>query len=122
MLVRRVLLPALAAMLVAGCGDAAAGAGPLVPALCEAAAADDVAEAGEVFEDRAHRPLHALAEDLQAADPALAARLLEAKYDVETVVREDGPGPAPLVRERLQVLTDRVRAGLAALDRPAPSC
>lgn len=120
---RRVLLATLVALVAVGCGDAAAEADPLVPALCEAIAADDVAGAGDVFWDRAHRPLHALAADLQPEDPALTARLLEAKYDVETVVPNEGePGPAPLVRERLQVLTDRVRAGLAALDRPAPSC
>lgn len=119
---RRVLLPALVAMAVTACGGATAGEDPLVPALCEALATEDVAAATEVFESRVHRPLHALADDLQDVDRSVAARLLEAKYDVETVVRSDDPGPAPLVQERLQVLLDQVRQGLAALDRPAPSC
>lgn len=119
---RRVLLPALVALALTACGGATAGEDPLVPALCDALAADDVAATTEVFESRVHRPLHALADDLQDVDRSLAARLLEAKYDVETVVRSDDPGPAPLVRERLQVLLDRVQQGLASLDRPAPSC
>ena len=121
--VRRVLLPALLVLPLAACTNTAAAPDSLVPAICDAIATDDVTEATEVFWSRAHAPLHDLADDLQAQDRALTARMLEAKYDVETVAPRDGdPGPTPLVDERLEALLTRVREGLRALDRPAPSC
>ena len=120
---RRALLPALVALTLVACTSTAAAPDSVVPALCDAIATDDVAEATEVFWSRAHTPLHDLADDLQAEDRALTARILEAKYDVETVAPRDGePGPAPLVDERLEVLLTRVREAMHALDRPAPSC
>lgn len=120
---RRALLPALVALVLAACTSTAAAPDSLVPALCDAIATDDVAEATEVFWADVHAPLHELADDLQAEERALTARMLEAKYGVETVAPRDGdPGPAPLVRDRLETLLEHVRQGLQALDRPAPSC
>lgn len=108
---------------LAACGPSAgADATGLVPDLCDAITADDAATAIEVFEGRVHRPLHDLADEVQAADRTTATRLLEAKFAVETVVRGDVDAPAPLVRQRLEDLATQVRASLEALDRPAPSC
>lgn len=110
------------ALLVAACGNASADDDTLLSALCEAIAAEDVTTAAEVFESDTHPRLHELAEAVREEDRGVAARLLEAKYDVETVVRADELGPAPLVRERLEVLAERSRDALRALDRPAPAC
>lgn len=110
------------ALLVAACGNASADDDTVLSALCDAITAEDVATAAEVFESDAHPRLHELAAAVQAQDRGVAARLLEAKYAVETVVRGDELGPAPLVRERLEVLAERSREALQALDRPAPAC
>lgn len=108
---------------LAACGTASgAGEAGLVPSLCDAIDAEDATTAIEVFESRVHRPLHDLADEAQAADRPAATRLLEAKFAVETVVRDDVDAPAPLVRQRLEDLAAEVRAALEALDRPAPSC
>lgn len=90
--------------------------------LCGAIAAADGTEASEVFESRAHQPLHTLADEVAGVDRDVAARLLEAKFAVETVVREDAGAPDALVRQRLEDLAVEVRAALTALDRPAPDC
>ncbi len=114
----------LAAGVLAACSSAPAdGAtdGVLAP-LCEAIAAADGTEAAEVFESRAHQPLHELADEVAGVDRDVAARLLEAKFAVETVVRDDAAAPDALVRQRLEDLAVEVRAGLTALDRPAPDC
>ena len=90
--------------------------------LCEAIATEDGTEAAEVFESRAHQPLHTLADEVAAVDRDVAARLLEAKFAVESVVRDDVGAPHALVRQRLEDLAVEVRAALTALDRPAPDC
>ena len=117
------LVAALLAGGTAACGDASsADEAGVVPALCDALAADDAAGMTAVFEDRVHRPLHDLADELQAADRTAATRLLEAKYGVETVVRGDADAPAALVHQRLEELDTQVRAALDALGRDAPAC
>jgi hypothetical protein len=97
----------------------------LMTTLCAAidqAAAGDAEAAADTFEVDAHTPLHDLADDLAGADRAATARLLEAKYDLESSIRGGTMAPAPLVHQRLLALTEQVREALAALDRPAPSC
>lgn len=119
---RYALLVVAMAMTVPACTSAAADHDPLLAALCEATAAPDAVSAGEVFEARAHTPLHAVADEVAAVDRPLATRLLEAKFAVETVVRAEEPAPAALVTERLDALTDVTREALTALDRPAHAC
>ena len=105
-----------------GTTSAAEGTDATLPALCDALAAPDAAEAGTVFESRAHQPLHQLADEVAGVDRGVAADLLEAKFAVETVVREDVGAPDALVHQRLEDLTAQVRRALATLDRPAPAC
>lgn len=97
----------------------------LVTTLCAAidqAAAGNAEAAADTFEVDAHTPLHELADALAALDRTATARLLEAKYALESSIRGGTMAPAPLVHQRLLVLTDHVREALALLDRPAPSC
>jgi len=97
----------------------------LMTSLCaaiEQAAAGDADAAADTFEVDAHTPLHDLADDLATIDRAATARLLEAKYDLESSIRGGTMAPAPLVHQRLLTLTDHVRDALTALDRPAPTC
>lgn len=117
----------VAAVLVAtglgACQGAADGQQePLVAALCVAIEAPDAASAATIFERDVHRPLHEVADEVAAADRSIATSLLEAKFDVETVVRDDADAPDALVRQRLETLADHTRAALQALDRPAPPC
>jgi hypothetical protein len=117
-----VLVTVLLAGALAACGDAAADEGGVLPALCDAIAEDDPATATEVFEARVHAPLHELADEVAAVDRGVASRLLEAKYGVENVTRDETDAPAPLVHQRLQDLAEQVRVALAAMDRPTPPC
>lgn len=119
---RYALLVIAMAMTAQACSTAAADQDPLLAALCEATAAPDAVSAGEVFDARAHTPLHAVADEVAAVDRALATRLLEAKFAVEAVVGAEEPAPAALVTERLDALTDVTREALTTLDRPAPAC
>ena len=114
----------LAGGVLTACSSAPADGttGGVLAPLCDAIAAEDGPEATEVFESRAHRPLHTLADEVAGVDRDVAARLLEAKFAVETVVRDDAGAPHALVRQRLEDLAVEVRAALAALDRPAPDC
>lgn len=112
----------LSAGSLAACGDAAADDTGVADALCRAIAAEDAATASEVFEQDVHGPLHTVADEVGAVDRAIATRLLEAKFAVETVVRGDTEAPTPLVRQRLEDLAVETRAALDALGRPAPGC
>lgn len=114
------LLVALA-LAVTACGDAEAEPDGLLGSLCSAIEADTAEAAANIFETQVHGPLHTFADEVGAEDRALAARVLEAKFDVESAVRDDVLAPAVL-RERLEVLTGSVREALAALGRPAPVC
>lgn len=125
--VRRAPSTIVAAVLVAtglsACQAAADGQQePLIAALCAAIEAPDAASAATIFERDVHQPLHEVADEVAAAERSIATSLLEAKFDVETVVRDDADAPDTVVRQRLETLTDRTRAALQALDRPAPSC
>ncbi len=120
-----VLVPVLVAAVVTACageGGTAEDGGALVPALCTAIDTDDSAAAATVFEREVHAPLHDLADEVTAADRAVTTALLEAKYEVEAVVRDDADAPDALVRQRLEALAEQVRVALETLDRPAPRC
>lgn len=114
---------ALVAVVLSACQGAADGQEqPLVSDLCAAIEAPDAATAADIFEREVHQPLHEVADEAAAADRSIATALLEAKFDVETVVRDDTDASDALVRQRLETLAERTRAALEALDRPAPPC
>lgn len=95
---------------------AAAGIG-----LCDATAeatAGEGAEAGRVFYDTVHRPLHDLASETTQFDRALAARLLEAKESVEGALDDDPAG----LTERFQALVGATDAALGATGHRSLSC
>lgn len=120
-----ILVPVLVAAVVPACagdGGTADDGGALVPALCAAIGADDSAAAATIFERDVHGPLHDLTDEVTTVDRAVTTSLLEAKYAVEAVVRDDADAPDALVRQRLEELAARTRAALETLDRPAPSC
>lgn len=119
-----VLVPVLAAAVVSACADegTAEAGGALMPALCTAIDADDSAAAATIFERDVHAPLHDLADEVTPVDRTVTTSLLEAKYAVEAVVRDDADAPDALVRRRLEALAEQTRAALETLDRPAPRC
>jgi hypothetical protein len=122
--------PLLAALIVTltSCDRAPAQAGDPVEqafqGLCEAgtlSAQGQVEEAGEVFQDRSHDFLHELAADVQDADPAAAAALLEAKQRVEAALAD--PASEPEALPDLLVALRRAFAGAArALGETVPAC
>lgn len=117
---RRAIALAVAAVAVAACGTSAGAGDTLGEDLCRAAGAEDAETAVDVFEADVHTPLHELADTVGQADREVAARLLEAKFAVESAIA--GDAPHPLLQERLQTLTDHARDALDRLDRPTPIC
>lgn len=112
----------LVVAVLGACGGAADGQDDgLASALCAAIEAPDAATATTLFEDEVHQPLHEVADEVAAVDRSIATSLLEAKFDVEMVVR-DTDTPEALLRQRLETLAEHTRAALDALDRPAPAC
>ncbi len=119
-MLRRVAVVALV-VLAAACGDDR----PTDPrvdahaALCEAAERRDrPEEARQLFFDRAHDALHAVARDLGGVDRAQAGALLEAKERVESGLQSPGPNlPDDLAR-----LAEVYRASLGRLAIEAPPC
>ena len=92
---------------------------PLVDAhaaLCQAAAEPDAAR--RHFFDRAHDPLHTVAEALEDVDRAQAAQLLQAKERVESEL-SDPPASLPDDVRRLAAV---YREGLGRLAITAPPC
>lgn len=116
--------PAVAGALVlsaCGGGGAASTDEPALVRLCDAAEAVDPADARELFAGRTHLELHALADDLAAADlRPVAGDILEAKNRVEVAFDED-PVPDDLA-ERFDFLIGAVGRGLNVLDRPPLPC
>ncbi len=53
----------------------------------------DVEQATDLFYGRVHSPLHDIARGAGEVDRAAAARLLEAKNDVERALNQSAPGP-----------------------------
>ncbi len=110
---------------VTGCGDGSDGSeepDPLVAELCQAvedAAGADVDAARAQFTDRAHQPLHELAAEVTQVDRTLAARLLEAKEQVEADLDQRNLEPDVLADD-LATLAEAASAAQALLDQPGP--
>lgn len=117
---RRAIALAVASVAVTACGTSAGAGDTLGEDLCRAAGAEDTTMAVEVFEADVHTPLHELADAVGEVDREVAARLLEAKFAVESAIA--GDAPHTLLQDRLETLTDRARDALGRLDRPAPTC
>lgn len=94
-----------------------------VTGLCEArrVASAEPEEAVRLFQDRVHVPLHDIAAQVEEADRAAAAKLLEAKQEVEAEI-EEGSLEGEVLEDRLGGLLDATVSGLAATDLVAPTC
>lgn len=96
--------------------------GVAITALCEAAElADDgdLNAAHGVFLSRAHGRLHELAAEASDLDRAAAARLLEAKADVEATLPLEDPAAA----DALDALIAATRSAIEVVtDEPRPAC
>lgn len=88
-----------------------------VEAMCEARSAEEE-ESSALFFDRAHGPLHVLADEVATEDRAATAALLEAKQEVEASL-EAGSETA---REDLDRLIDATVAALSVLDVEVETC
>lgn len=116
------------ALLTAGCagsvdsvtvGGERVAVEPLVDAhraLCQAAARPDSAR--ELFFDRSHEPLHAVARAMEDVDRAQAAELLEAKQKVESELVE----PPATLPDALRRLAGVYRTSLGRLAIEAAPC
>ena len=94
----------------------------IVTALCEAR--DDIGrDAGAteaIFFDRAHDRLHDLARDAAELDRSVAARLLEAKQNVEADL-DEAPSRRVLTDD-FDALIDSTRRALEVASGAAPNC
>ncbi|HEX9765274.1 MAG TPA: hypothetical protein VGA36_00825 [Nitriliruptorales bacterium] len=115
----------MAAMVATACARSDDGSDPAartaaatVTELCLAAIDEQSAAASRRFQS-VHGPLHELADDTAQADRTVAARLLEAKQQVEAAI-EQQVDPADL-RQRLIVLAHASVAALTAVDVAAPA-
>ena len=93
-----------------------------VNGLCTAAeqAPEDFESAQALFLDRAHIPLHAIAQAISDEDRAQEAELLEAKNRVETDITSRAEGER--LAEDLRALAEETRASLRVLSISAPTC
>jgi hypothetical protein len=73
-----------------------------------------------LFLDRAHIPLHAIAQAISDEDRAQEAELLEAKNRVETDITSRAEGER--LAEDLRALAEETRASLRVLSISAPTC
>lgn len=97
-------------------------AGGIVVDLCAArAAVDDPDAAADAFA-RSHGPLHDLAREIGDRDRQVAARLHEAKQQVEAAIASPSPSPPAQLAARLERLVDATRRGLEVLGVDAPPC
>lgn len=101
-------------------GPASAPYQDVVFALCEAHDAQPN-EARALFADRVHGPLHELADRVAEQDRDAAARLLEAKQQVEFVLDDPLAGPE-VVRRDLDRLIDSTVAALAVIEVEVDGC
>ena len=96
--------------------------GVAIAALCDASELADDGEltaAHGVFLSRAHGRLHELAAEASDVDRAVAARLLEAKADVEATLPLEDPDAA----DALDALIVATRTAIELVtDEPAPLC
>lgn len=96
-----------------------------VQAVCTARdqARSDPEAARRAFWDGAHAELHVLARALQEGEHApAAARLLEAKNQVERDLPQQGGAPAATLQRSLEQLAAAGGAGLEALGARPPDC
>lgn len=92
-----------------------------ITAMCTSRNEVEDPEAAEItFQDRAHQPLHLVATAVEDEDRALAARMLEAKQDVEEEFAGEAD-PAEL-EERLNGLIEVTAEALTALGIPSDTC
>lgn len=95
----------------------------LIPDLCAmrdtvAAPGRDASPARTMFFDRVHEPLHELARDLSTEDRTQAARLLEAKQVVESLLSR---GSEPEASRDVDPLIAETIRGLMSLDPSTPA-
>lgn len=103
-------------------GNTGQSLGSLGSDLCKArdAVATDPAQAVAIFRDRVHGPLHELADKATKADRKVAARLLEAKYAVESAT---GQFPPPdNLGAALGQLNQQAAAALVSIKAEVPNC
>lgn len=93
--------------------------GDMMVALCEARELPPT-QAGELFLDRAHGPLHLLADELATEDRAAAGELLEAKQNVEHAL--EGSAHEGSLRESMEGLAQVTAASLTTLDVEVEAC
>jgi hypothetical protein len=124
------LVLALLAVSCSGSGDPppAAGTGAVAQAeadgavagLCALAAETDLAAANALFQDRAHRTLHAVAAEAERVDRAASAALLQTKQRDEADLAE--PDLPPGFSDDVEALLVALRAALETIGLPAPEC
>lgn len=90
--------------------------------LCEtrSLAAEDVEEARGQFYGRVHSPLHDIAREAEGADRAVAARMLEAKNDVEQSFNTSAP--AEETTAVLDLLRTRTAEALNSIEVTTSGC
>ena len=77
-------------------------------------------DARELFYGRVHSPLHAIAAEAGEADRTVAARMLEAKNDVERALAAEPPAPATVpALDRLLASTEQA---LRSVEVTTSSC
>jgi hypothetical protein len=93
-----------------------------VKGLCDVdrLAKTDLSSARDAFVDRAHHPLHVMANTLEEADRSAAAELLEVKAKVETDFERKVS--ARIVRTDLDRLLRTAASALDLLGVPSPRC
>lgn len=108
--------------------EASPSAGPgayvgAVTGLCEAerVAAPEPEEAGRIFENDVHLPLHELAAEVGEEDRGAAAALLEAKETVESEMA-GGAMEGEILEDHLGALHNAAVGALEAIDVEAPAC
>lgn len=91
--------------------------------LCSAyaSAGDDPVRSSDIFRQRVHGPLHELAARASRANRAVAARLLEAKYAVESATGQYPPDPGRL-RLALADLNRQVAVAYSSTGSRPPEC
>lgn len=95
--------------------------GPAYTGLCqshESAFAGEIDDAGRLFYDTAHEPLHELSARVAKRDRTAAARVLEAKAKVESALEREDQDVARPLAELLRVSREAIT--IAGEDTPAP--
>ncbi len=92
-----------------------------VRALCRArdASARNMSQARAIFFDAAHDPLHDIAGSVTDEDPGIAARLLEAKQQIESDLEESAPKD---VEPHFETLIEASNQALGRLGLQEVSC